>query len=163
MGADPTTAIEQFRYLVLAAQREGNRHLAAALKPLGLTPSQAEVLHVLEDHGPLSLSALGELLVCESGTNPSRLVGRLVDAGLVQRAAASGDARQVQLSLNARGRELATAARQADDNLHDRLRTRLRGADVPALVAALESVVQDTPAGRALARRKLERQGAQLS
>jgi len=53
--------------LVLAIQREGNRLLAAELKPLGITPSQAEVLRVLRDYGPLTLNALGGLLVCETG------------------------------------------------------------------------------------------------
>jgi len=148
-----TTDIEQFRYLVLAAQREGNRRLAVALAPLGLTPSQAEVLGVLADVGPLTLSGLGELLVCESGTNPSRLVGRLVDAGMVRRDAVADDGRQVQLSLTDLGRERAAAARRADDELHAHLRARLGTADVTALVTALASVVEDTPAGRAISRR----------
>jgi hypothetical protein len=56
---------EELRYLILAIQREGNRLLAAELRPLGVTPSQAEVLRVLRDHGPLTLSALGGLLVAE--------------------------------------------------------------------------------------------------
>lgn len=163
VSADSARSIEQFRYLVLAAQREGNRRLAATLAPLGLTPSQSEVLRVLADHGPLSLTALGELLVCESGNNPSRLAGRLVDAGLVRRAAVSGDARQVQLSLTASGRERAAAARRADDDLHEYLRARLRGADVSAVVAALAAVVHDTPAGQALTKRNPEPQGTQPS
>ena len=62
---------EELRYLVLAIQREGNRLLAAELKPLGITPSQAEVLRVLRDHGPLTLNALGGLLVCETSNSPS--------------------------------------------------------------------------------------------
>src|SRR5215212_5438791 len=41
--------VEELRYLVLAAQREGNRMLAQGLRPLGLTPSQAEVETVLHD------------------------------------------------------------------------------------------------------------------
>jgi len=40
-------------------QREGNRLLAAELRPLGVTPSQAEVLRVLGDHGPLTLTVEG--------------------------------------------------------------------------------------------------------
>jgi hypothetical protein len=46
----------------------------AALRPLGVTPAQAEVLQVLADRQPLTLTGFGELLVCESGTNPSRLI-----------------------------------------------------------------------------------------
>ncbi|MGH3837690.1 MAG: MarR family transcriptional regulator [Pseudonocardiaceae bacterium] len=82
---------EELRYLILAIQREGNRVLAADLRPLGLTPSQAEVLRVLADFQPLTLTGLGELLVCEHGTNPSRLVDRLVSAGLVWRETQADD------------------------------------------------------------------------
>jgi len=49
---------EELRYLILAIQREGNRLFASELRPLGVTPSQAEVLRVLNDHGPLTLTAL---------------------------------------------------------------------------------------------------------
>lgn len=56
------------------------RLLAADLRPLGVTPSQAEVLRVLADHQPLTLIGLGELLICETGGSPSRLVDRLVVA-----------------------------------------------------------------------------------
>ncbi|MGH3797763.1 MAG: hypothetical protein ACRDSP_23065 [Pseudonocardiaceae bacterium] len=48
------------RYLILAIQREGNRTLAAQPRPLGLTPSHGEVLSVLADSGPLTLTGLGE-------------------------------------------------------------------------------------------------------
>ena len=68
---------ELIRYLVLAAQREGSRRLTRELRAISITPSQSEVLRILGDHGPLSLTGLGELLVCESGTNPSWLVDRL--------------------------------------------------------------------------------------
>jgi hypothetical protein len=64
----------ELRYLILGAQREGNRTLTELLKPIGVTPSQAEVLSVLADAGdPLSVRDVGERLVCESGS-PSRLV-----------------------------------------------------------------------------------------
>ena len=51
--ADVMQPIEELRYLILAAQREGNRLFAEALRPLRLTPSQAEVLRVLQDHEPV--------------------------------------------------------------------------------------------------------------
>jgi hypothetical protein len=61
---------------------EGNRLLTRALNPHSITPSQAEVLRrLLQQHGILSLNGLGQLLVCESGTNPSRLVERAVCTG----------------------------------------------------------------------------------
>src|SRR5215468_862851 len=99
--------VEELRYLILAAQREGNRLLAEALRPLRLTPSQAEALRVLQDHEPLSLIALGDLLVCETGS-PSRLVQGLVEAGLVERSPSPTDKRMVTLTLTTLGRERAT-------------------------------------------------------
>jgi len=38
-SVDPS---EELRYLILAAQREGDRALSAALRPYGLTTAQAE-------------------------------------------------------------------------------------------------------------------------
>src|SRR6266700_3672007 len=77
--------VEQLRYLVLAAQRDGNRALAARLRPLDLTPAQAEVLTVLAGADrPLTVRQIGEQLVCEPGS-PSRLVASLVTAGLLAR------------------------------------------------------------------------------
>src|SRR5215470_18270697 len=99
--------IEEYRYLILAAQREGNRLLADALRPLHLTPSQAEALRVLQEHEPLSLIALGDMLVCETGS-PSRLVQGLVEDGLVERIPSSTDKRMVTLTLTKLGREMAT-------------------------------------------------------
>src|SRR6188472_3465412 len=101
------TPVEELRYLILALQREGNRLLAAGLRELKLTPSQAETLRVLADHQPLSLSGLGELLVCETGDNPSRLVDRLVKVGLVDRRADPSDRRHVTLRLTPLGKRLA--------------------------------------------------------
>ena len=41
--------VEELRYLILAVQREGNRRLAQALRPHGVTPAQAEVLRLLQE------------------------------------------------------------------------------------------------------------------
>jgi hypothetical protein len=54
------------------------------------------VLRLLGDYAPLTLTGLGELLVCESGTNLSRLVDRVVELSLVSRTTPdAGDRRQV--------------------------------------------------------------------
>lgn len=57
-GGEVMEPIEELRFLILAAQREGSRFFAEALRPWHLTPPQAEVLRVLQDHEPLSLIAL---------------------------------------------------------------------------------------------------------
>src|SRR3954469_1839470 len=76
--------IEELRYLVLGAQREGNRVLTELLRPVGVTASQAEVLAVVRAGGPRPVREIGERLVCETGS-PSRLVASMVDAGLLER------------------------------------------------------------------------------
>ena len=88
--------------LILAAQRESQRMLSEALRPLGITPAQGEVLSVLSSHPPLTLNALGERLVCEPGS-PSRLVSGLVRLGWVRRSPAPGDGRAVLLTLTGGG------------------------------------------------------------
>ncbi|GAB3599147.1 hypothetical protein GCM10027408_18510 [Microbacterium tumbae] len=141
------------RFLILAAQREGNRSLATALSPLGLTPAQAEALRVLDDHGPLSLTGLGELLVCESGTNPSRLVARLIEKGLVERRTDSHDARQILLSLTPTGTDAGAETKRVEHHLYARMAESLEGAELRPLISALEALVHGTQAGDAITRR----------
>ncbi|MDP9846251.1 MarR family winged helix-turn-helix transcriptional regulator [Streptosporangium lutulentum] len=145
---------EEFRYLILAVQREGNRMLAAALRPLGLTPSQGEVVSVLDDRGALTLSGLGELLVCESGANPSRLVDRLVTAGLVERTTSASDRRHVTLTLTETGRQLAERVRTVQDGLNDALEEMLAGQPVAPTLSTLRTVAGHFPAGETVRRRK---------
>lgn len=91
--------------MVKAGSRELERRMNEAMRPLGLTGAQADALAVIGKAGPLSLKDLGELLVAEAG-HPSRLVDRLVEAGLVERRSVGEDRRRVELSLSKRGRAL---------------------------------------------------------
>jgi DNA-binding MarR family transcriptional regulator len=147
-------AAEELRYLILAIQREGNRLLAAELRQLGVTPSQAEVLRVLRDHGPLTLNALGGLLVCETGNSPSRLVDRLVTQGLVQRDIDPVDRRYLTLSLTAEGRRISRRIVAAEDVLHETIDDRIAGQPVDQTIATLRALAAGFPAGEALARRR---------
>jgi DNA-binding MarR family transcriptional regulator len=147
-------AAEELRYLILSLQREGNRLLAADLRPLGLTPAQAETLGVLAAHGQLTLGGLGELLVCESGTNPSRLVDRLVGAGLVRREGEQGDRRRVLLSLTPQGRTLAARVADVENGLHDALDELSGGRQLEPALELLRAMAAGFPAGRALERRR---------
>ncbi|NWF27260.1 winged helix DNA-binding protein [Streptomyces sp. PKU-EA00015] len=144
---------EELRFLVLAAQREGNRQLAHGLRPLGVTPAQAEVLRLLAERQPLSLSGLGALLVCESGSNPSRLLDRLVTAGLVRREEGSSDRRQVQLTLTPAGHETARAVASVESDLHARIAAAAEGHDVDAVLGFLRALVAGQKSGDAVARR----------
>ena len=146
-------AIEELRYLVLAVQREGNRLLAAELKPVGVTPSQAEVLRVLSGREPLTLNGLGELLVCETGSSPSRLVDRLVALGLVLRQDDPQDRRAITLTLTEEGRRVEHRVAAAERRLYKKLADLTQGQTLEPALDLLRAVAQEFPAGRALARR----------
>jgi DNA-binding MarR family transcriptional regulator len=147
-------ALEELRYLILGAQREGARALTELLRPAALTPAQAEVLTVVaEADRPLTVREIGERLVCESGS-PSRLVASVVDAGLLERGGRRGDRRAVELSLTAPGRAAVEAVRRAENELHEWLAASLSERDVTALVRALRTLVHERPAGDAIARRR---------
>ena len=147
--------VEELRYLVLAAQRDGNRALAALLRPLGVTPAQAEVLGVLAAAGhPLTVTEVGEVLVCEPGS-PSRLVSSLVTAGLVFRDAHEHDGRASALALTDAGARLAKRVRAAEDRFHVDLGTRLGSQrDIDAALRALRRLAGDGASAAALERRR---------
>ncbi len=146
-------AAERIRYLALAVQREGNRQLTAELRPLGLTPSQSEALRIVGDHGPMTLSDVGRMLVCESGTNPSRIVDRLVDAGLLDRSTDATDRRRVTLQLTAEGRRAEQGVKRIEEAMYEQLDAAFAGVDTDALLQQLEHLVAGRPSGLALAAR----------
>jgi DNA-binding MarR family transcriptional regulator len=143
---------EEIRYLLLAAQREGNRALSEALVPLDLTPAQGEVLRVLQDYQPISLSELGGLLVCESGS-PSRLVNGLVTTGLVQRDVSAHDRRYVTLTLTQDGEERATQVAAVEAVFHQQLEQLIQGVPIAEVMEMFWRYIENRPAGKALARR----------
>lgn len=144
---------EELRYLILAIQREGNRILAANLRPLGLTPAQAEVLRVLRDYQPLTLTGLGELLICENGNNPSRLVDRLVTAGLVQRDPQTDDRRRVTLTLTADGETSARQVVDIEERIYQALDALTAGHPVTQALSVLRTIANAFPVADALHRR----------
>jgi DNA-binding MarR family transcriptional regulator len=146
---------EELRYAILALQREGNRGLIGALAPLGVTPAQAEVIRVLDEYAPLSLSGLGELLICENGTGPSRLVDRLVNQGAVRRTEAVADRRSVTLVLTPTGRELSAAIGRVEDALYESIDQVTAGQPVEEMLALARRMLAGSAAGEALGRRSV--------
>jgi len=146
-------AEEELRFLILGAQREGSRALTAALAPLELTPAQAEVVRCLADTGPISLKALGELLVCESGS-PSRLVDTLVNRDIVERREDTTDRRQVVLMLTTAGKKLDRAVRKVEDAMYAQIGAQLGGEGVAAALQLLRPMLAGSLPGNAIARRK---------
>lgn len=149
--------IEELRYLVLAAQREGARALTAALKPHGLTPSQAEALAVLRDAGrPLAVREIGLRLVCEGGS-PSRLISTLTTKGLAESTVSEDDRRSTLISLTPAGRKAARIVSQIEHDLYIALASIVGDDQVAAALPALRTLVAQLPAGQALQRRLADR------
>ncbi|MEW6705817.1 MAG: MarR family transcriptional regulator [Pseudomonadota bacterium] len=79
------------------------------LDPLGLTYPQYLVMLVLWERDGLTVSALGERLMLDSGTL-TPLLKRLESAGYLQRLRDSADERRVLLKLTPSGRTLKAKA-----------------------------------------------------
>ena len=96
---------DRFRYLFGSAENLAMREYSNALKRLGVTPNQSEVLLVLGQYAPISLKALGELIICEE-KSPSRLVQSLIRKGFICKEVSKDDKRSTLLSLTSAGRDL---------------------------------------------------------
>jgi DNA-binding MarR family transcriptional regulator len=95
------------RYLPYLINRAGVR-LAVAfgreLKPHGVVVQEWRVLAALAAHGAQRLSDLAASTSIDLSTL-SRLVGRMVQGGLVARSRVGGDRREVRVRLTPRGRQ----------------------------------------------------------
>ncbi|HEX8121407.1 MAG TPA: winged helix DNA-binding protein [Solirubrobacteraceae bacterium] len=138
---------------IKAAHRALDRAANEAMEPLGITAAQADALTVIRLAGPLSLRELGELLIAESG-HPSRLVDRLVAAGLVERAPAEADRRRVVLSLTARGRRLEKRGEAARRQVFDLGRQLVGDRDLAPPLEFLRELLAPTEYGELIARRR---------
>ncbi|MFD0850865.1 MarR family winged helix-turn-helix transcriptional regulator, partial [Actinomadura adrarensis] len=98
-------------------------------------------------------NGLGELLVCESGGSPSRLVDRLISAGLVDRQVPEHDRRHIELSLTREGTRIADEITEIERRLYDMIDAAAEGRDIDEITGFLRAFVSDLPAGRAMARR----------
>jgi MarR family transcriptional regulator, organic hydroperoxide resistance regulator len=138
---------------IKAAQREIERRINDAMRPLGLTGPQSEALTVIGEAGPLSLKELGDLLIAEAG-HPSRLVDRLVEAGLVSRAAAGDDRRRVELSLTRRGRRVEQRVAAARESVLELGRALVGERDLMPALTLFRELLQVTPFAELIERRR---------
>jgi MarR family transcriptional regulator, organic hydroperoxide resistance regulator len=143
----------EFALSVKAIQRELERQMNEAMRPMGLTAAQADALVVIGQAGPLSLKELGELLIAEAG-HPSRLIDRLVEAGLVERRAGGEDRRRVELSLSPRGRKLEKRILAARESVIDLARELVGDRDLKPALELLRDLVQLTSFAELIARRR---------
>ena len=91
--------------------------------------------------------------VFDRNCNPSRLVDRLVVAGLVRRAEAVHDRRHVELNLTQAGERLARKIAQIEEAMYQGIDAAGAGRDLDEIITYLRTLVADQPAGEALERR----------
>jgi DNA-binding MarR family transcriptional regulator len=92
-------------------------------------------------------------LVAEAG-HPSRLVDRLVEAGLVERRTAGEDRRRVELALTAKGRRLERRAVAVRGEVMDFARAIIGDRDIEPVLELLREFVGHTAYRDLLTRRR---------
>lgn len=143
----------EFALSVKALQRELERGSNELVKPFGLTGPQADALVVIGQAEPIALKELGRLLIAEAG-HPSRLVDRLVAAELVDRRAADDDRRRIELKLTPAGRRLARRIEKTRQELFDAARPHADEDGIAVASAVVRRLLEDTPAGALIERRR---------
>jgi DNA-binding MarR family transcriptional regulator len=117
------------------------RDLNATATDEGLTPTQSSVLGLVMGRGPIGAAELTEL----EGLNPtllSRVVGQLVELGLVQRSPDPADLRTIKVSITEPGAEVHTRIRDARAQIISSCMERLPGASLRKVLAALPALEQ---------------------
>lgn len=107
---------EQLCFAVYSTMAAMNKVYHKLLRELGVTYPQYLVLLVLWERDELMVSEIGERLFLDSATL-TPLLKRMEAAGLLQRARAKDDERQVIVSLTGRGRELKRRAAAVPDGV----------------------------------------------
>jgi DNA-binding MarR family transcriptional regulator len=143
----------EFAMAVKAMHRELERINNEAMRPLGLTGPQADALVAISISEPVSLKELGGLLIAEAGA-PSRLVERLVEAGLVERVAAEGDRRRIELSLTPEGRRVLKRVMAARERILALARQAFGGHDPEPVLKLFRELLSPSPLGDVIARRR---------
>ncbi len=143
----------EFALSVKAIQRELERQTNDVMRPLGLTGPQADALVLIGQAGPISLKALGDLLIAEAG-HPSRLVDRLVAARLVERRAAEADRRRIELSLTRKGRGLEKRVLAARERVLELARQIVGDRDLEPTLGLFRELTQYTAYGELIDRRR---------
>jgi len=114
-----------------------NRELRREVHSLGVTGGQVSLLVQIKTRPGIGIR---ELAAVERMSVPgmSKFVGRLEDAGLVQRAAVAGDQRRVGLSLTAAGHKVLRSVKSKRTAW---LSARLRHLD-PEQLEAIDTAIE---------------------
>ncbi len=113
-GAGTPRLEQQLCFAVYQASHAFNRVYRPVLAALGLTYPQYLVMLVLWADDGLTVKALGEKLMLDSGTL-TPLLKRLESAGFIRRERDAADERQVRIHLAAKGEALRVQGRRVQE------------------------------------------------
>lgn len=136
--------IEELRYLIKAVDKEGEQVYSKLLEPFDITPSQNEILKLLAIKDGLSISQIGEMLICGS-ENPSRLVDRLVKKGLVMKKKNLDDTRINNIFISSKGKNLLSKTLVVEEKFNIQIEKNLKDKiEVEKLINILQTQVNNT-------------------
>ncbi|HEU5265702.1 MAG TPA: MarR family transcriptional regulator [Jatrophihabitans sp.] len=107
--------------------------------PQGISLTQLRALAAAEEAGPCSLGVLAEAMMI-STSSASRLVDRLIAAGVLDRRPSEVSRREVILQVTPRGRRLLRRHEASRRAVFAELLQRMTDAEVRALIRGLEAV-----------------------
>ena len=126
---------------LLSISKSTRAFLALLLVEIDLHPGQDQLLMRLDPGEPVSVSALAELLAVRPST-VSKMLDRLIEKHLVQRASNSADARRTMVSLTPAGEEVKAQVRAVWAKLETELASALSQDDAARMVSALHQADQ---------------------
>lgn len=141
----------RFAHLIHQAHRSVFRAVDRELRAaLDISSAQLGVLYFLNSQPDCTLSALSEGLMLNNSAITG-LIGRMREAGLVERRPLAGDRRTTRVALTEHGRATMQAANPMLDRFNATLRAGFTAAEQDTVRRFLEQVVdrfsaqEDTP------------------
>lgn len=125
---------------VMQAAGRIRRQLASVLCGEGIGASQYNILRILRGaRGPVAIMTIRERML-DPEPSITRLIDRLVERGLVDRARCTRDRRCVDCTITERGLGVLTRLDESVDRRDREIMARLKKSDLKTLSALLERV-----------------------
>ena len=136
-SASPADTGEGLVPSLLSISKSTRAYLALLLVEIDLHPGQDQLIVRLEPGEAVSVSALAELLAVRPST-VSKMLDRLIEKNLVQRASNSADARRTMVSLTPGGEAMKLQIRSIWSKLEGELSASMVADDYQRMMAALQ-------------------------
>ncbi len=124
---------------MVLVNRKIDDSIKAALKPLGVSPQQFNVLRIVrgQQGKPANLSDLNERMVAPM-SNTTRLVDKLLDKGYLNRVVCPSNRRKIEITLTSQGREALLEMDKAVTDMEKKLLTAFSQKELSQLNELLD-------------------------